>query len=149
MIIRTSYFGNIKNLTGYVSIAAVSPKWYTGAEYKKLAPPVKLLGEYKRKQAQLCLSSYKMSEFDLAKNRLDEIKDWYAANYYSSTLSKISQEQVIRDLEAYANNNIVILLCYEKPGTFCHRNIVAQWLRGHPSVTVIGEIPLIKIRAKS
>ena len=28
----------------------------------------------------------------------------------------------------------IILLCYEKPGHFCHRRILADWLEKHPSL---------------
>jgi hypothetical protein len=44
-------------------------------------------------------------------------------------LESLDKEAVRRALEGFGDN--VILLCYEKPGDFCHRHIVADWLESN------------------
>ena len=49
---------------------------------------------------------------------------------YKSELAYQSKEAVVtilRDLEQKHGN--VVLCCYEKKGDFCHRQILAEWLR--------------------
>jgi uncharacterized protein (DUF488 family) len=54
--------------------------------------------------------------------------------------------QVIEDLQKIANTkdtDKIILLCYEKPGDFCHRHLVADWLTKNGLKTIE-----LKIRKK-
>lgn len=44
--------------------------------------------------------------------------------YEEKVLSKLDPHQVAASVGARA-----ILLCYEAPGQFCHRQLVARWLR--------------------
>lgn len=46
----------------------------------------------------------------------------YSRRYNSEVLAKLDPCQVKKDLEGK------ILLCHEKPGEFCHRRLVAEWL---------------------
>jgi uncharacterized protein (DUF488 family) len=43
---------------------------------------------------------------------------------------------VLLDLQKLAGDKIPCLLCYEKPGDFCHRHIVAEWLHNNLGVHV-------------
>jgi hypothetical protein len=56
---------------------------------------------------------------------LVKIKDVaeYTRRYKKEVLSKLDPKQVYKHLGEDA-----ILLCWEKPGEFCHRRLVAEWL---------------------
>ena len=43
--------------------------------------------------------------------------------YNQQVLSKLDPQQVFADLGSDA-----IILCWESPGKFCHRRVVAEWL---------------------
>lgn len=116
-MIYTGYFDKTetykeKGLTP-VSIAGRAPDWYDGIQYKKLAP--------KRDWWQ------KWHDENLS-------NAWYNEQYYKTVLSKLDAEEVAKDLQDFGNK--VILLCYEKSGEFCHRNIVANWLNEHQIKTI-------------
>lgn len=59
-------------------------------------------------------------------------------------LEPMVRDRVVRMLEivAEAPRDRIILLCYEKPSSFCHRHLVAEWLGdckefgGNPAVKV-------------
>jgi len=50
---------------------------------------------------------------------------------YQKILDNLDPQKVSEDLGEDA-----ILLCYEPPGKFCHRRLVAEWLEAHLGVTV-------------
>ena len=111
----TGYFARLKdyqkiNLTP-ISIAAKAPIWYKGAEYKKLAPKWSFYSEWKN-------GSHKGDN------------DYYTKHFKEEVLDKLDPEQVLRELEGFSgvSEDNIILLCYEKTGTFCHRHLVADWL---------------------
>jgi len=106
----TSYFAkNCKNENA-VSIALFPPKWYHGKEYKKLAPTKNLLFDYK------C-------------GKIDD--EMYTKIYCEEVLSQLNPQLVFEEL-----GNDAILLCWEKSGEFCHRNIVAKWLMENLKIEV-------------
>jgi uncharacterized protein YeaO (DUF488 family) len=47
----------------------------------------------------------------------------YTDRFYQETLSRTTPGKVLQDLGEES-----ILLCYEKPGQFCHRQLVGKWL---------------------
>ena len=102
-MIYTSYFGckKWKDMPS-VSIARWAPKGISIQGYPMLYPPSDLLWSYK--QGQIDQEQY---------------TEWYK----KEVLDKLDPKQVYEDL------NGKVLLCYEKSGAFCHRNIVASWLR--------------------
>jgi hypothetical protein len=57
-------------------------------------------------------------------------EDVYRAAYLKQ-LSRLDPQKVYDDLGENA-----ILLCWEKPGEFCHRRLVAQWLESELGVTI-------------
>ena len=51
-------------------------------------------------------------------------------NMYDGILAKLDPQRVLRDL------NDAIVLCWEKPGKFCHRHLVAKWLEKETGLIV-------------
>lgn len=107
MEVFTSYFGMKAKLEEAgilpVSIALWKPRWYEGLEYKKIAPKAFMLkGEYSQ--------------------------DEYIMFYQRFILDKLKVDEVLEDLERLGDGKDIALLCYEKPGDFCHRHLFAEWL---------------------
>ena len=102
-MIYTSHFGSRKwQIYDAVSIARYTPKWFTGKTASKLYPPGDILDDYK---------NHRISEEE------------YAIRYRKDVLSKLNPNKVYTILDDK------VLLCYEKSGEFCHRYLVADWLR--------------------
>ncbi len=103
---KTSNFWNIdkNNIDDYVSIAAKSPDFYNGREYKKLAPKYWFFKKYKE----------------------DGDEEFYTEQYYKEVLDKLDPKEVYKELGGEEND--IILLCWEHYGKFCHRHLVAEWL---------------------
>jgi hypothetical protein len=57
--------------------------------------------------------------------------------YKAEVLDKVDPMQVIRDL----GGDNFILCCWEPPGEFCHRRVVAAWMRKLTGVLVDEFIP--------
>ena len=114
-MICTSYFANIRNLPDSfepVSIARWPPKWFKGKKYAILAPPNEIL----------------------AMHRVDEkyaAHGFYSTDFHHRVLDLLNPDDVVRNLHAMTNKPNIALLCYEKPGDFCHRHLVADWLNQH------------------
>ena len=117
MAIYTSYFANIKNLpndTITIAICGKVPEWYSGAQYKKLAP--------------------KWSFFKVWKETKDN--DYYIEHFQKEVLDKLDPAKIILELTKMAQNRTyagihthnIALICYEKPSDFCHRHLVANWI---------------------
>jgi hypothetical protein len=47
----------------------------------------------------------------------------YTRRYRNEVLNRLDPKKVYKDL-----GDDAILLCWEKPGEFCHRRLVAKWL---------------------
>lgn len=111
MNIYTSYFANVKNIdssTVLVSIARSTPRFSNiTLSYLTLAPSMSLLYKYKE-------------------HIITEIE---YTQIYNEKLSKVSVDAVLKDLERIGGGKDVVLLCWEGKGKFCHRNLVARWLR--------------------
>lgn len=102
-MIYTSYFASKKwKDKEAISIARYAPKGITVNGYPALYPPADLLWAYK--QGQINQEQY---------------TEWYTRE----VLDKLDPDVVARDL------NGKVMLCYEKSGSFCHRYIIAEWLR--------------------
>ncbi len=118
MNIYTSNFRNLKNIPGdmtAISVARFPPKWYQGHELKSLAPSPKLLGKAK---------SGKINNDD------------YTKEYLSALEAAFSPESLYEILTRFAGDGDIVLLCFEKPGDFCHRRLVARWLERHLNIRV-------------
>ena len=55
--------------------------------------------------------------------------DYYIKCFNEQVLNKLDVLEVIRNLFDMANGQDICLICYEKPTDFCHRHLVAEWLR--------------------
>ena len=110
---ETSYFANIRNLdiSKVISIALYGPKWITIRTYPYLYPKWYMIEDVKK----------------------DGDTDKYRERYYNEILNRLSAEKVYKDLKD------CILLCWEKPGVFCHRRLVAEWIESKLG-TVVPEI---------
>lgn len=95
-----------------VSIAGKAPTWYSGLEYKKLAPKWEFFNEWKN-------GSHKGDN------------DYYIQHFKEEVLDTLNPKDVIEDLKNLTGvePHKIILVCYEKPNDFCHRHLVADWLR--------------------
>jgi hypothetical protein len=92
-----------------VSIALTWPKWYKGRTYGDLAPPWELLKKYKEN---------------------GDIQ-YYKQFYKEHVLDKLCPEKVYDDIKDGS-----VMLCWEKPGLFCHRYLVSRWLENRLKIIV-------------
>lgn len=106
MAVFTGYFAQLKKYQAAgltpISIARITPEWFTGRDLKELAPSSDLLRRYK---------SGKVSE------------DIYKTEYFHH-LDQVKWKKVLKDLKENT-----ILLCYEKPEAFCHRRLLSEYLK--------------------
>ena len=106
MKVYTSYFANSKNLSKegivVISIARYSPKWFSGQRYTKVAPTGWMLSN-------------------------NCTHDQYLRSY-DNILRHLNPNEVIREVGELSQGRDVALCCYEKPGDFCHRHLLADWL---------------------
>lgn len=117
MKIYTSYYAKVRKISEdivRVSIAGKAPDWYTGLEYKNIAPKIGFFLEWKK----------------------NKDNNYYIEHYNTEVLENLSAKQVYLDLERLSNGKDCVLLCYEKPNDFCHRHLVAEWLSHELSIEV-------------
>ena len=111
----TGYFAKLKNYEEKglipISICGKAPDWYNGLQYKVLAPKWGFFNEWKN---------------GLHKGN----NDYYIEHFQKEVLDTLDYNSVLNQLARRSNGKLdsVILLCYEKPGDFCHRHLVADWL---------------------
>ncbi len=110
-MIFTTYFAQLRNLPENivpVSICGRAPDWYTGLQYKKLAPKWSFFQEWKR----------------------NHDNNYYVERFNAEVLVPLAAWQVVEELQAKLPDAAkdIALVCYEKPGDFCHRHLVADWL---------------------
>jgi hypothetical protein len=98
---KTSYYSKSAKLPNAVSIAGKAPDWYTGREYKALAPKYWFFAKYKQ----------------------DHDEKFYTEQFQKEVLDQLDPQQVFNDLGEDA-----VILCWEAAGKFCHRRLVAKWL---------------------
>ena len=108
MKMKTSSF---KIYTGQygISIAIYPPIDWSGARFPALEPNRKTF--FAKKAEQINEEEYK--------NR-----------YFQETLSKLDPKEIYDRLQNY------VLLCWEAPGEFCHRRLVAKWLENRLGIEV-------------
>ena len=107
MKVYTSYFANSRALgkenIKLISIARYSPKWFYGPRYTIVSP-----------------TAYMLSSACTHEEYLHK---------YVEILHRLDPKKVIADVESIAQGKDVALCCYEKPGDFCHRHLLSEWLR--------------------
>ena len=126
-MIYTSYFAKIKKFPENVvpvAICAKVPDWYTGARYLKLAPKYDILMKYK--------DDHNEADYIECFNRttlagLDPVVVLGELQFLLDIFYNIKLDDVLFENPDWH----VVLICYEKSGEFCHRHLVAEWLRNH------------------
>jgi len=98
-MIFTSNFKVAGHLPQAVAISQGIPRGWQGKRYKPLAPPWNLV---------------KMTD-----------NAQFIRLYKAQVLDRLDAAQVLRDL----GGDNLILICWEAPGEFCHRRVVAAWLQ--------------------
>lgn len=110
-MIYTSYFANVKNLPDDlypIAICGRSPEGWNGPEYKRLAP--------------------KWEFFKVWKETHDN--DYYIREFGEKVTGKLNADSIVAELmQLCPEGKEPCLICYEKPGDFCHRHLVADWLK--------------------
>lgn len=114
-MLYTSYFSKgialKENNIIEVSISKSTPSSYNGLGYNKLAPDWSIIREYK---ATGDWESYVKKYKELVLNRLNP------RIVYNEIINMVKEVTGL-------DNQDVALLCWEKSGTHCHRELVAEW----------------------
>lgn len=130
-MIFTSYFAKTKKFPDNfipVSISQWPPKGYEGLQCKELAPTKEIL------------TSYKESD------KPEHIKEErYITSYKQDVLAGVNFKSLLKDLEKELSEDMLdnmdteniweshtlhlVLTCFEKSESFCHRNIVAAAMK--------------------
>lgn len=121
MEIYTSYFGNYKHIPHEyqcVSIANSKPEGLFIPECNLLKPDWNIVQAYKNKD---------ISHDDFAKLYIGKLNIVPAFKYFES-------------LRQIALSNPLVLMCWEKDHTICHRTIAAYWLVKNCFATYKGEL---------
>lgn len=109
MKIYTSYFGNSKKLQQagikVIGISLYPPRWFNGISLKQVAPTKSILFANGQTQEE------------------------YTRRYRSEVLSQQDMQQFLKTVEQVSGGQDVALCCYEKPEDFCHRHILADWIK--------------------
>ena len=109
MRIYTSYFGNSKKLQQagikVIGISLYPPRWFNGISLKQVAPTKSILFANGQTQEE------------------------YTRRYKSEVLSRQDMQQFLKTVEQASGGQDVALCCYEKPEDFCHRHILADWIK--------------------
>ena len=119
MKLYTSYFAKVKQLQemGFDNlrcVAGYAPKFFhdlPNAHFMPDLAPRKLWWQYWHD------------------NHLPNM--FYVEQYNNTVLSKLDPNEVVKKLGDGA-----VMLCYEKPGEFCHRHIIADWITKNTGVEV-------------
>ena len=109
MKIYTSYFAKLRSLPKNIvpiSICGKAPDWYTGFQYKKLAPKYGFFMEWKKTHDN----------------------NYYIEHFDSEVLNLLDAKTIYKELYKMSGGQDIALICYEKPSDFCHRHLVAKWL---------------------
>ena len=105
-MILTSNFKIAGHLPQAVAISLGVPRGWRGARCTVLAPPRPLI---------------KIMD-----------PETFIPLYKAQVLDKLDPHKIIKDL----GGDNFILLCWEDPGVFCHRRVVAAWMRKETGVLV-------------
>jgi uncharacterized protein YeaO (DUF488 family) len=74
-----------------------------------------------------------------------KIEGWdeYRRRYRQDILDVLDPDKVLRDLRVEKAGHDIVLLCFEKDRTYCHRGLVAEWFLERKGIMVpeLGEEP--------
>ena len=115
-MIYTTYFAKLKTLPKDIIPIAICAKpvpGFRGPSYRALAPHYDFYSKYKA----------------------DGDEGYFTACYFTQVLKELNPTRVVADLYAAAGKSYcdgdIALVCYEKSIDFCHRHLVADWLRAN------------------
>ena len=115
MKVYTSYFAKAAVLrkAGIVpiGIALWPPRFFRGISMKQVAPRRYMLND-------------------------SLTDDEYISMYRNDVLRFVDAKSFIRQLEEAGRGMDVALCCFEKPGDFCHRHILAKWLNEQTGIEI-------------
>lgn len=124
-MIYTTYFSQLKNLPRnmtWVSICRTVPRWYRGRRCKLFMPSFHFFMNWRNTHdAESYTRQYKAGVLD--QTNIDE-----AIGVLSRYIPRYAYQNLDGPINKSQNWHIA-LVCYEKPSDFCHRHLVAQWLR--------------------
>ena len=111
MIIYTSYWSQLKKVVANdltpVSVSRGMPRYYKGEQFEGLFPT-----------------------WPMIKNTLKLDDSAWEAKYLQDNLDTLDPAEIAKQLEGK------VLLCWETPDKFCHRQCVARWLEQVTGVKV-------------
>ena len=111
----TSYFSKGKKLNDagikMIGIALKPPTWYYGATLRDVAPTPSIL---------YCTQT----------------EEEYTRRFKAEVLSRVDARELVDKITYIGQGHDVALCCYEKPADFCHRHIVAEWLKEQLGIEV-------------
>ena len=111
--IYTSNYARHGNNPNAISISLTVPEWYEGKRLEYLAPKSDMVGKIKKGSENYNQRKYTREYVDLLRAR------------------NVNADKLIDFLPDGA-----ILLCYEKPGDFCHRRLLADWVERHTGFVI-------------
>lgn len=103
MKIFTSNYARKGNDPNSVAISRSIPNWFEGRHVPELAPEWNMILGFKQ----------------------GIVSQEVFTQYY---IQKIERSQINWDRLLESFSNPTYLLCYETPGAFCHRHVLAEWL---------------------
>lgn len=126
MKLYTSYFARVKKLqecglNNLVCVAGYAPKFFFDI------PDARFMPELAPKR---CWWRVWHDKFKDNPNSPESI-EWYTNIYRDTVLSNLNSTNVVKELGDNA-----VMLCYEKPGDFCHRHLIADWISKNTGITV-------------
>jgi len=113
--VYTSYYSATDKLPAELKQVGVSgwvPESFNGVRLKELAPKREWWMEWH-------------SKFKDNINSKESI-EWYTVKYKETVLDVVDFNEIKGRLEQLGGD--VVLLCFERPGSFCHRHLIAKWL---------------------
>lgn len=126
MKLYTSYFAKVKQLqeSGFnnlVCVAGYAPKFFYDVPNARFMPEL---------APKRCWWRVWHDKFKDNPNSSESI-EWYTNIYRDIVLSNLNLNNVMEELGDNA-----VMLCYEKPGDFCHRHLIADWIAKNTGMTV-------------
>lgn len=109
-MIYTSYYSNFRNFKGFlrIGISRTIPSGGADASLQAFSPDSSTLWDYKKGL---------IDDEEYTRQFLRKLDGLYNSGRL---------EKIVKKLEAQERD--IVLLCYERPGAFCHRRIVAEYL---------------------
>ena len=115
--IYTSYYGKLNKIDtekySPINIAGKQPDGVSLPTCKELVPPKSLVFDYKDGKIKKSEYVYK----------------------YNEQLDKLTVIDVLGKLMTMADGKTPVLMCYERPEAFCHRQLVLWWIKSYYTIT--------------